>query len=290
MMKRTVSAIIIAFASLIGVATLGFSSVASAMPIASNSNRYVALGDSVAAGYGLPSTSTNPVDQLCGRSTEAYPYLVAATLHNTSLTQLACSSASVAAGLTGPQQVSSIVTLPSQVNQAFANGTPKVITITIGANDVGWNNVIEKCYVSQCGSTQDNQAIQALLSQLKTNLNTALSDIQQLSSHTKPPRVVVTGYYFPLSATAPTCNDTEGLTPTKIDWLSSKRHELDGTIRAATSHYRLVKYASLNFKGHELCTADSWVQGLQSAGPFHPTTAGQKAIAKSIVAALSKKR
>ncbi len=282
-MKRIPSTLIL-FAAIFGT-IFALSPMASAFGM-SNNNTYVALGDSVAAGFGLPSTSTNPIDQLCGRSTKAYPYFLAVALH-ASLTQAACSSASVTAGLTGSQQVSSTVTLPSQISQAFMSGTPKLMTITIGANDVSWNNFIEECYVSQCGSSQDNQTIQTLLSQLKDNLRTALSDIQQLSGQGKPPRVILTGYYFPLSATAPTCADTEGLTPAKIDWLSSKQHELDQTIKGLASQYQFATYVPLHFSGHELCTTDSWVQGLQAAGPFHPTTEGQAAIAHDVLRQLA---
>jgi lysophospholipase L1-like esterase len=278
-MKQVLSTIFVLFAA---IASIVLGSSPAAVYATSNKGSYVALGDSVAAGFGLPSTSSNPIDQLCGRSTQAYPYLVASALHTTSFTQLACSSASVPAGLTGPQQVSSSITLPAQVSQAFLSGTPKLITITIGANDVSWNNFIEECYVTQCGSAQDNQAIQTLLTQLKVNLRTALSNIQQVSGNT-PPQVMLTGYYFPLSETAPICSDTTGLTPAKIDWLSSKRHELDKTIKDVAEQYSFAKYVHLNFHGHELCTADPWVQGLQSAGPFHPTTGGQAAIARGVL-------
>src|SRR5882672_5758967 len=52
--------------------------------------RYVALGDSVAAGLGLPAISGD--DARCGRSALAYPALVAANL-KLSLTNVACSGA-----------------------------------------------------------------------------------------------------------------------------------------------------------------------------------------------------
>ena len=41
-----------------------------------------------------------------------------------------------------------------------------------------------------------------------------------------------------------------------------------------------------DFAGHQLCTAQPYVQGLSSPAPFHPTAAGQLAIALADQAAL----
>ena len=34
-----------------------------------------------------------------------------------------------------------------------------------------------------------------------------------------------------------------------------------------------------HFEGHELCTDQSWVQGMSDPAPFHPNSAGELAIA-----------
>jgi len=36
-----------------------------------------------------------------------------------------------------------------------------------------------------------------------------------------------------------------------------------------------------HFDGHELCTRQSWLQGMSDPAPFHPSAAGELAIAAS---------
>src|SRR6266545_1623337 len=64
--------------------------------------RYVALGDSVAAGAGLPLKDNLPESRACGRAAQAYPYAVGTAL-NLPVEQFACGGATVPAGITGPQ-------------------------------------------------------------------------------------------------------------------------------------------------------------------------------------------
>lgn len=268
-------------ASLVGVVGFG-SSIASAQPV-NHQATYAALGDSVAAGLGLPPSSTNPLDVVCGRSSQSYPYLVATARHM-KLDDLACTGAKVNQGLYGSQQAGT-TTLPPQIDQAFANGNPKIITITIGANDVGWNELLSKCYTAGCGSQQDTQAVDAALLQLRFRLAVALTDIR-FQNRANPPKVLLTGYYHALSNAQPVCADTALLNPTEITWINREESKLNAVIRQSAALFPFAHYVPLNFTGHELCSADPWMQGIQSAAPFHPTAQGQAAIARDILAKL----
>jgi lysophospholipase L1-like esterase len=237
------------------------------------SGAYAALGDSVAAGAGLPSSDTT-----CKRSTESYTYSVASTV-GLPLEHYACSGAKVDEGIYGSQKVGT--KLPTQLDQAFAKGKPSLISLTIGANDARWTQFIYQCYYIKCGYKADTLRFKGYLLDLKLELNTAMAKISTLSNG-KPPQVILTGYYNPLTKAA--CSDTEGLTSSEISWLKTRTSSLNSTISSVASKYSYVTYASTSFRGHELCSSEPWVQGLDDPMPFHPTAAGQQAIARSVSA------
>jgi lysophospholipase L1-like esterase len=95
-----------------------------ALPIA-----YVALGDSVASGYGLADDET-----ACHQSMLAYPWSLYARLHETFIVPqfdlLACSGTTTR-------------TLDGQVSEVLSclSAHPTLITLTVGANDFGWSDV-----------------------------------------------------------------------------------------------------------------------------------------------------
>lgn len=242
--------------------------------------RYVAMGDSVAAGVGLtPLANPSNADGACGRSSQAYARYVAAAWGTTART-VACSGAE-ADNLYNTQTTNG-VTLAPQVDAAFAQGKPTVITLTVGANDIGWTNFIKKCYAYSCGSSVDDAAAKTLRGVLRAQLFKALWYINQ-KSNGQPPKVLLTGYYTPFSGKQ--CSDTVGLTNREKSWVNSQTAQLNQAIYSVTQWYGFTKYVPVSFAGHELCSSTSWIQGLQAATPFHPTLAGQKAIAGAVVSA-----
>ena len=98
-------------------------------------DKYVALGDSYSAGNGANSTNLN---SSCNRNTYAYPYLVAQQRPNTALTFVACAGA----------QTGDI--LNNQVNSVTSD--TKIVTMTIGGNDIGFTSLIIACTTLGCQS------------------------------------------------------------------------------------------------------------------------------------------
>ena len=245
------------------------------LPVQSSaiSGTYAALGDSVAAGAGLSSN-----DSVCGKSTDAYPYIVAATTGLT-LTHTACTGAKADEGIYDSQTRNS-TTLDSQLDQAFANGTPDLITLTIGANDTRWTQFIRQCYYIRCGYSLDTARFNTYLADLKLELNVIMAKISTLSNG-NPPQVIVTGYYNPLSSTS--CAATNNLTSAEVSWLRSRTNSLNSAIRGTVGKYSFADFAPANFSGHDICSADSWIQSLDDPVPFHPTAAGQQTIAKAVI-------
>jgi lysophospholipase L1-like esterase len=117
----------VALLSLLGLwRSLGWGPGAvSALPI-----DYFALGDSVASGYGLADDET-----VCHQSMLAYPWQLYGRLQDTFLVHqfdlLACSGTT-----TG--------TLDGQVSEVLSRLSthPTLVTLTVGANDFGWSDVL----------------------------------------------------------------------------------------------------------------------------------------------------
>jgi lysophospholipase L1-like esterase len=250
-------------------------------PPTGSDHTYVALGDSVAAGLGLSpmQPGTNPA---CGVSSEAYPALVASALGRPYQTA-ACSGATMGDLFTEQHIDSTGQDIAPQINTAFANDKPSLITITAGANDVHWSDFIGKCYATTCGTTADQVTSAQLMVALRVKLAYALQDIR-LRSAGSPPKVIVTGYYNPLSMAC--AQPQTGLTPDEITWLDSQGAALNQVLANTVSHYSFARFAPVDFSGHELCTSDPWVQGPQDAAPLHPTAEGQQAIARSVLATI----
>jgi lysophospholipase L1-like esterase len=232
---------------------------------------YAALGDSIAAGVGLDSQGQ------CDRSTQAYPYRVAAA-RGLKLTHIACSGATLgdlftAQHISGPNP-------PPQIQAAFAGGTPELITITAGANDVQWVRFLGKCYAGTCGTTTDERIASGLRTALDIKLGVLFRSIERRSQGS-PPEVIMTGYYNPLS---PECSAAEPrVTPEEITWLGEQIDALNQTLEDAAASRGYIRFVPISFEGHGICSADPWVQGLNDPAPFHPTARGQRAIANAIL-------
>lgn len=242
---------------------------------------YVALGDSVAAGLGLgQSQSATSSDIACGRSPYGYPNVVASKLKIT-LTNVSCSGATVGDLVTS--QNANGTTMPAQLNTAFANGTPKLITITAGANDAHWSSFIKACYATNCNTSAYTFAANAYLVSLQAKLLYALSSVN-VRSGGQPPQVLITGYYNPLSSAC--AAQQSNITAGELSWISAETTALNQTIQQVSSLYSFAKFVPVDFSGHDICSPSPWVQGLSDPAPFHPTQTGQRAIANDILAQL----
>jgi lysophospholipase L1-like esterase len=242
---------------------------------------YAALGDSVAAGIGLPAVSASD-DARCGRSGQAYAHQVAQTLQ-LPLNHIACSGAT-AGDLVTKQRVSG-PNIPAQLDTAYAQGVPSVMSITAGANDVHWVDFLRKCYGATCGTDTDRAIFDAALTLLSAKYFYALSSIQARSG-TTPPTLVLTGYYNPFSAACGSA--APQLTPDELAWIDEAVTQLNDTIRETAAGFPFARFAPVDFTGHDACSADSWVQGQNDPAPFHPNARGQQAIAEAVLTSLGR--
>jgi lysophospholipase L1-like esterase len=230
------------------------------------------IGDSTAAGLGntaLPHP--DQADAACQRSADSYA-LDLASVNNWQVTNLACSGATVQAGLLGPQEFAS-TTVPAQLStSAVANAS--TIFVSIGANDVNWTTILQVCAVSPTCQDQAQEAyFQQLLASFTQDYLQLLAQLKVLPNH---PTVVINLYYDPLTGDDACLG--AAVTDAKRQSLNSKLSALN-TVLANGAKAASFLTAQPNFAGHGVCSEQSYVQGLKAPAPFHPTALGELAIA-----------
>ena len=264
------------------------------------------VGDSTAAGVGNALLSEPAgLDKTCGRSRDAYARVLQ-TATGMPVDNLACSSATISAGLLG-SQVEGPVQIPPQVGMLKSMTSLKVVIVSVGANDVGWSDLLQYCYgLPRC----DDQLSESLMkSRLDAFRLQYVQLLQQLSDLPSRPAVIVSGYYDPFGDTfdCPALQDPQApLVPPagygfaadpgldnqtakvrqKIEPLRSALAQLNSVLRQGAEGFGF-KSVQPTFDGHTLCSAQPWVQGLSGAYPFHPNAAGELAIAAAILPSLT---
>lgn len=233
----------------------------------------VVVGDSTAAGAGnRPLIDGTAEDKACERSQDAYAVDLALA-NGWKVTNLACTGATIASGLLGPQQVGDR-TVPAQLQQP-AVAKADLVIISIGANDVHWTDLLELCAISQdCSNSAEQAFFQQQLAGLSRDLLQLVSQLQLLPNH---PVVVVNAYYDPFADDIG-CLTSHGMTKAKHRSLEADRNALN-EILAKSATAAGFHTAVPDFTDHGLCSALPYVQGLTAAAPFHPTASGELAIA-----------
>ncbi len=234
----------------------------------------VVIGDSTAAGAGNPPLPhATAVDMACRRSQDSYAADIAA-VNNSTVVNLACTNASIEEGLFGPQPINGVL-VPSQLAQLEALHGVKTVIVSIGANEMHWTQLMELCLVSpQC----DDSASAAWFSQALDSFTIDYYDLlQRLAALPGLPRVVINEYYDPLPA-KPDCAGEPAITAAKSAVLLSRLTTFNTVLADGAASFGFDAVGP-SFAGHELCTQQSFVQGLDAAAPLHPNAAGEIAIA-----------
>lgn len=269
---------------------------------------YVALGDSYAAGAGVPAQSGG----LCLRSDRNYGHLVAAALAVPAYRDVTCSAAKTA-DLTEAQYDAFIRVNDPQLDALSAD--TDLVTLGIGGNDLGASDlgvgdVIATCIAgavvnplgSPChdhyadghfdfrtwswayGEDQLVKRIDATGPQIAA----ALAKI-----HAKAPRakVLLLGYPALLPDNAWDCLGKQPVTIADIAYLRGIVGKLNAMI-AATAAANGAAYVDTYgpTKGHDVCSAAPWIEGAlpgSPAVPFHPNATGERVMADAVLAALT---
>jgi hypothetical protein len=244
----------------------------------------VVLGDSTAAGAGLPLIANpSPADSACGRSTQSYANDLASA-HGWQALNLACDSATIAQGLLGPQQIAG-QQIPPQINAASRVRRPAVVIVSVGADDLQWAAILGVCATTACDSRASNAFFQQKLAEFSTNYLQLLIQLGSLPSH---PQVIINRYYDPFGSNV-SCITKRGLTAAKVTTIQSWLAALNQVLAKGAAQFGYLS-PQPSFVGHGLCSAQPYVQGLGASAPFHPTALGQLDIALTDEIALAAHR
>jgi lysophospholipase L1-like esterase len=196
-------------------------------PSPTSGTKYVALGSSYAAGAGIGHGDPSDIGGICGRTTVAYPYLVAEAL-GLELTNATCGGATTDNIAINPQRV--VYPAPRTVGLQIdaVHSDTDLVTITIGGNDVNYvgNLLAEACLgdlaanpSSPIGNAlkrygvctpKSDEAVLASLAQLESRLTTMVEAVQVKAPHA---RVVLVDYPTVLPQNGQSC----ALAPIPVD-------------------------------------------------------------------------
>jgi lysophospholipase L1-like esterase len=244
----------------------------------------VVMGDSTAAGVGNPRPAQpSRLDTACQRSTGTYAADLG-QINNWQVLNLACSGATIPNGILGPQVLGGGVTAPAQLAVAKKATHASYVIVSIGADDLGWSALLRLCTVTPtCNSKASTAYFQQNLATFTVGYYQLLRRLAALPSH---PTVLVNLYYNPFDRSQH-CLDGVGLTPAKEQSITRLLGALNNVLANGARASGLIAVRP-DFSGHALCDEDSYVQGLRARAPFHPTLAGELAIALADVQALQR--
>ena len=285
----------------------GFALAGCATPAKHNSNtaipagsRYVAMGSSYAAGPGVTTPAETPTTR-CSRSSDNYAHQLTRK-RNLTLVDVSCSGATTD-HLLGPWNE-----LPPQLDAV--NSDTKLVTITIGGNDVGF---VSGLFASSCEGAASNPNIvpppicramaesqSPAAAQARAQMNAPMDEAkwQTLAKHfdqiitdvhrKAPSARLIFVDYLTVVPERKFCDSvpltTDGATIART--LAKRLKQL--TADAAKRGGAEILAASDMSKTHDACAKTAWITGfIVPAGskgftPYHPNLTGMTAIAEAL--------
>lgn len=242
------------------------------------------MGDSSVAGPGI--SPTGPQGELCARSANNWPALLAKDLGTRDLKDVSCSGAP-SADMLYPKVAANGTEIAAQID-ALSPETD-LVTISIGGNDEGaYSKILYSCLGgaaasdSECASLADTK-LKAILARTTDRIATTLDYIR---SKAPQARIVMVGY-LRLFPEAGGCS-IPGLSDARIRPAAAAWAALDQAMQAGAKHAD-VEYVSMESasNGHVSCDGDqAWVTGLKAVPDdgalLHPNSAGMRAVAKAV--------
>ncbi len=202
-----------------------------------------------------------------------------------SLVDVSCSGATTKGILEG-----GALMLPAQINAVTAE--TELVTVTIGGNDIGYigNLMAMGCrrnppwYMPRSGcKVRSTEQMEQALPRLHEQM---LAIIDAVRSRAPKARIVLLNYQTVLPDQG-SC-ERLGLSDSQVSEMRAIAAKL-ATVTAAAASERgavLMDAAALT-RGHDVCAADSWMNGMHPArgllgAPLHPTLEGMRAVAQGL--------
>jgi lysophospholipase L1-like esterase len=247
---------------------------------------YVALGDSYAAGPGIPDRRDDP--RGCDRSTHNYPARLADALHVSDYTDVSCAGAT-----TDNMTISQSVpqgTNPPQFS-ALRDNTD-LVTVTITGNDIGFTDIVLTCTrvsiwdpggnpCEKRATAGGTDVYAARIEAVAPKLAAVLEGIHQRSPHAT---VLLVGYLRILPPSVG-CYPLFPVARGDVPYLDGLQQQLTSLLDSqAFRHDAIFVDVYARSQGHDACQApkDRWVEGTlpsSPAAPVHPNATGMQAVA-----------
>jgi lysophospholipase L1-like esterase len=288
---------------------------------------YLALGDSYISGEGAFNyqEDTDTVDNKCHVSKISYPLLAGHDLNYNSYHSVACSGAHTTditdtsngyKGQTTYKKTRKELEQNGEISQILTNFSqgyidqldfvsqyqPKVITVSIGGNDIGFSSIVRKCVVSPdaCYNTYEDRL--ELVRQTNNKIPTLVDTYTKIKNAAAPDtRIYVVGYPQ-IAKPGGDCGANVHLDAQEIDFSRMLVDYLDSVIKVAADKAG-VKYVDVQdaLYGHRLCEAgrgslamngltlgkDSPVNTFGPLGneSYHPNNMGHQLLENKLLAA-----
>jgi lysophospholipase L1-like esterase len=263
--NRVTASIVAAIIALVAIPA-GISGPVAAAPDSSPVTKYVALGDSIAAGQGGGGYT-----DACLRSPAGYPALLDAEPKLNLLRNAACTGASIADVTT---------TQLGEVNR----GTT-LVTVTVGANNVDLPAIYAAC-VSGLPTPECVAALVAAETYLQSGLLQQELGALLVSISARAPNaeIVVTGYPIPFQ---PGLSEITDIVNSLVAGLNTA---LSSTVTIASGASVPVVFAPVDFSGHVFGSGGvPWI-GVNPADPLtflHPNPTGYLVYRDAVLLALN---
>ncbi|MDT7680972.1 MAG: hypothetical protein QOG57_1282 [Pseudonocardiales bacterium] len=255
--------------------------------------QYVALGDSYVAGPGIPSTTGVPLS--CGRSSNDYPSLVRAAVHASAFTDASCGGATTG-NMTAPQTTR---TGPNPPQLDAVTSRTRLVTVTIGGNDIGFADIINQCLSRSAGQPGGaacrayfNRSGSDLLAQrIAATAPKVAAVLTRIKERAPSAKVLLVGYPTLFPAAAGGCPEAP-FSAGDTAYLNQTFQSLNAMLRtqAGVAGARFVDTAESS-TGHDICTpaGTRWIEGRNPTSPaaaFHPNALSMRNTAYQVVEAL----
>ncbi|HKH41910.1 MAG TPA: SGNH/GDSL hydrolase family protein [Solirubrobacterales bacterium] len=254
-------------------------------------DNYVSLGDSYVAGPFIP----NPTLPLgCLKSDHNYPHLAASGV-GLPLRDPSCSGAKTD-HMTQPQNVDPDGPNPPQFNSLAAD--TRVVSLTIGGNDIGFSEVAQSCitynpFSSPCRNKYNSGGVDQIHNRIVATAPKVAAVLQVIRARSPSARVFVVNYPAIFPETGNGCWPQMPISFSDAPYLRAKEQELNQMLatQAAANGATLVSWYSASI-GHDACKSSSvrWVEPLvpgNTAAPIHPNRAGMQGAANVLVSSVS---
>ena len=257
---------------------------------AAAASRYVSLGDSYAAGPLIP-VQLPPFG--CLKSSNDYGHLTQQQLRFPEYRDPSCSGAKTT-HMTQPQGVSPGPN-PPQFDSLTA-GT-KMVTLTIGGNDIGFSSIAQDCFVTQpstgspCKDKYTAGGQDEVSRRIAETAPKVAAVLQGIATRSPQAKTYVVDYSAIFPHEGPGCYPQMPVAEGDVPWLRAKQEELNAMLatQASANGARLVDVYTAS-RGHDACSLPGvrWVEPVtpaSPAAPVHPNLIGMRAMASLIVAA-----